>query len=331
MKERKDDMMVTVCVVTYNQERWIQQTLDSILAQETEFPFEVIIGEDHGTDGTRAICEEYVKRVESRELRVKSGKGLQGIKLLPSKENLGVTANWIQCVQAGTGKYIMSCAGDDWWHNPHKIQLQVDFMEAHPECVVCHTDIDEFHENSGILKRSINKSKGVVPPEGRIQKEILIGRSNISAVTMCIRKETFEKYVPADEFARRRFPREDWPTLLVLAAHGDIRYIPESTATYRVEQESITRTSNYEKIFERAQQDKDITEYLYTLFPEWGPFKDGPYFDNLGYHSALYAAYRNNDYAAARKFAKEDKIRSWVTICAKCWVTFKLYRWLKGV
>lgn len=330
MKERKDDMMVTVCVVTYNQEQWIRQTLDSILAQETEFPFEVIIGEDHGTDGTRAICEEYVKRVESRELRVES-RGLQGIKLLPSTENLGVTANWIQCVQAGTGKYIMSCAGDDWWHNPHKIQLQVDFMEDHPECVMCHTDIDEFHENTGILKRSINKSKGVVPPEGRIQKEILIGRSNISAVTMCIRKETFEKYVPADEFARRRFPREDWPTLLVLAAHGDIRYIPESTATYRVEQESITRTSNYEKIFKRAQQDKEMTEYLYTLFPEWGPFKDGPYFDNIGYHNALYAAYRNNDYAAARKFAKEDKIRSWVTICARYWVTFKLYRWLKGV
>ena len=331
MKERKDDMMVTVCVVTYNQERWIQQTLDSILAQETDYPFEVIIGEDHGTDGTRAICEEYVNRVNSEELRVKRGKGLQRMKLLPSTENLGVTANWIQCIQAGTGKYIMSCAGDDWWHNPNKIQLQVDFMEDHPECVVCHTDIDEFHEKDGSIIKHTKQIYGIIPPEGEIQKEILIGKSNISAVTMCIRRETFEQYVPADEFARRRFPREDWPTLLVLAAHGDIRYIPESTATYRVEQESITRTSNYEKIFERAQQDKEMTEYLYTLFPEWGPFKDGPYFDNLGYHSALYAAYRNNDYAAARKFAKEDKIRSWVTICAKCWVTFKLYRWLKGV
>ena len=325
-----NEIMVTVCIVTYNQENWIRQTLDSILAQETEFSFEVIIGEDHGTDGTRAICEEYVKRVESRELRAES-RGLQGIKLLPSTENLGVTANWIQCVQAGTGKYIMSCAGDDWWHNPNKIQLQVDFMEDHPECVVCHTDIDEFHEKDGSIIKHTKQIYGIIPPEGEIQKEILIGKSNISAVTMCIRRETFEQYVPADEFARRRFPREDWPTLLVLSAHGEIRYLQVSTATYRVGQESITRTSNYETIFKRAQQDKEMTEYLYTLFPEWGPFKDGPYFDNIGYHNALYAAYRNNDYAAARRVAKEDKIRSWVTICAKCWVTFKLCRLLKGM
>lgn len=143
---------------------------------------------------------------------------------------------------------------------------------------------------------------------------------------MCIRRDAFERYVPADEFARRRFTREDWPTQLVLAAHGDILYIPESTSTYRVGQESITRTSSYEKILQRAQQDKAMTEYLYSLFPEWGPFKDGPYFDNIGYHFALIASYRNNDYRAARKFAKLDKYPTKATFMAKTWLTFKLYR-----
>ena len=52
-----NEIMVTVCIVTYNQEKWIRQTLDSVLSQQTEYPFEVIIGEDHGTDGTRAICQ----------------------------------------------------------------------------------------------------------------------------------------------------------------------------------------------------------------------------------------------------------------------------------
>lgn len=314
--EKKKDIMVTVTVVTYNQEKWIRQTLDSILAQETECPYEVIIGEDHGTDGTRAICQEYADRYEN-------------VMLLPETENLGVTANWIRCVQAGTGKYIMGCAGDDWWHNPNKIQLQVDFMEAHPECVVCHTDIDELHENGGLILRNVKKTKGIVPPEGNIQKEILAGKEYISAVTMCIRREAFVKYVPADEFARRRFPREDWPTLLVLAAHGEIRYLPVSTATYRVGQESITRTSDYEKIFARAQKDRAMTEYLYSLFPEWGPFEDGPYFDNIGYHYAVMAAYRNNDYKSAHKFAKMDKYPTKATLMAKSWLTFKLYRWLK--
>jgi glycosyltransferase involved in cell wall biosynthesis len=312
----KNDIMVTVCIVTYNQEKWIRQTLDSILAQDTEYPFEVIIGEDHGSDGTRAICQEYANKYEN-------------IVLLPETENMGVTANWIRCVQAGKGKYIMTCAGDDWWHNSKKIQMQVEFMEAHPECVVCHTDINEYNDNTAHTIRNVKHTQGIVPPEGMIQREILAGMEYISAVTMCIRRRTFEKYVPADEFARRRFPREDWPTLLVLAAHGEIRYIPESTATYRVGQESITRTANYEKIIKRTQKDREMTEYLYSLFPEWGEFKDSEYFDHIGYHQAMMAAYRNNDYQAAHKYAKMDIYPNKATYMAKTWLTFNIYRWLK--
>lgn len=314
--EKKNHIMVTVVVCTYNQENWIRQTLDSILAQETEYPYEVIIGEDHGTDGTRAICQEYADRYEN-------------VMLLPETENLGVTANWIRCVQAGTGKYIMGCAGDDWWHNPKKIQLQVDFMETHPECVVCHTEYDEYNENTDSVTHNYHQSNNIVPPEGRIQSYVLSGTDYISALTSCLRREAFEKYVPADEFARRRFPREDWPTQLVLSAHGDILYMPESTATYRVGQESITRTSNYERIIVHAQKDREMTEYLYSLFPEWGPFEDGPYFDNIGYHNALMAAYRNNDFLAARKYAKMDKHPTKATRMARTWVTFMVYRWLK--
>lgn len=310
---KKKNIMVTVCVVTYNQEKWIRQTLDSILSQQTDYPFEIIIGEDHGTDSTRVICQEYADKYEN-------------VTLLPSPSNLGVTANWIQCVQAGSGKYIMTCAGDDWWHNPNKIQLQVDFMEAHPECVICHTDEDEYYENKGILKKSVKQTKGIVPPEGRIQRIILSGCEQISAPTMCIRRSTFEEHVPADEFARRRFPREDWPVLLVLAAYGDIRYIPVSTATYRIGQESITRTSNYEKVIRRAQEDMEMTKYLYTLFPEWGPFRDEPYFATVGYHNALHAAYRNNDYEAAHEFAKKAFPNKWATRMACSKLTFNLFR-----
>lgn len=316
MKVGKQTPMVTVTVVTYNQEKWIRQTLDSILAQQTEYLYEVIIGEDHGTDGTRAICQEYADKYEN-------------VTLLPMTENLGVTANWIRCVQAGTGKYIQVCAGDDYWHNPKKLQMQVEFMEAHHECVVCHTDNDELYEKDGTIVKNVKSLKGIVPPEGMIQKEILAGKEHISAVTMCIRREAFEKYVPADEFARRKFPRDDWPTLLVLAAHGEIRYLPDSTATYRVGQESITRTSNYDTIFERAQKDRAMTEYLYSLFPEWGPFEDGVWFDNIGYHNALMAAYRNDDYCAAKIYSKQDQYPTKATLMARTWLTFKLFRFLK--
>ncbi len=308
--------LISVIVITYNQEKYIRQALDSIMAQETDYPFEVIIGEDFGPDGTRAICEEYAAKYPN-------------VHLAPQDHNLGVTANWINCIVHSKGKYFIDCAGDDYWHNPNKIQLQSDFMEANPDCVVSVTEYDTLYEATGKILHNTYASKGIRPAEGRIQKELLSGTDHVMGGSLCIRRETFDKYVPADEFARRRFPREDWPTLLVLAAYGEIRYLPVSTATYRVGQESITRTSDYEKIFARAQKDKEMTEYLYTLFPEWGEFKDGPWFDNIGYHQAMMAAYRNNDFRSARKYAKMDKYPTMATYMARTWVTFKVFRRLK--
>ena len=85
----------------------------------------------------------------------------------------------------------------------------------------------------------------------------------------------------------------------------------------------------YEKIFARAKKDKEMTAFLYSLFPDLGPFEAGPWFDNIGYHYALMAAYRNDDYRAAKKYAKMDKYPTKATWMAKTWLTFKLYRRLK--
>ncbi|MCQ2324356.1 MAG: glycosyltransferase [Paludibacteraceae bacterium] len=314
----KKQIMVTVVVLTYNQEQWIAQTLDSILAQKTEYPFEVIIGEDWGTDNTRKICEKYCTKYPN-------------VKLAPQDHNLGVVANWVNCIQLGTGKYIMNCGGDDYWHNPSKIQLQVDYMETHPECILCHTDMDVLHVKTGRVKHNDKQSGGIIPPEGRIQKDILAGREHISAVTMCFRRDKFNEYIPTSKFIELNFPREDWPTLVILSAHGDINYIPVSTATYRVGQPSISNEINYDKIRNRYERDLIMTSFLFSMFPEWGPIDQGTinYYKTHVYHSLLMAAYENNDYKLAREFAVKDptntKAKRWV----KNWFTFQLFRLLR--
>ena len=305
--------LVSVVVCTYNQEQWIRQTLDCILGQKTDYTFEVVIGEDWGSDGTRAICEEYVRKYKN-------------VQLVAQDHNLGVTVNWVNCVRNSSGKYLMVCGGDDFWHNPNKIQMQVDYMERHPQCVACHTDIDLLNVVTGACVKSYKQNKGLTIPQGRIQKEILSGNFGISAVTLCIRKSYIDEYVPLDKYVELQFPREDWPTLLILSAHGDIMYIPESTATYRVGHESITRTSDYESIRDRLQKDKVMTEYLYSMFPEWGPFNDGSWYDNIAYHQMLLAAYRNDDFKSARQFAKKDVYPTIATYMAYNLMSFKLYR-----
>lgn len=307
----KSNIMVTVVVVTYNQEKWIRQTLDSIVNQKTDYPYEVIVGEDYGTDGTRAICQEYADKYDN-------------VTLLPSERNLGVVANCINCIQHGTGKYIMGCGGDDYWHNPNKIQIQVDYMEAHPECVICHTDCDVLWEDTGVIIP--NRNKGINPPQGRIQKEILANGGPITAVTQCIRRDMFEKYIPTDKFIELKFAREDWPTWLILSAYGNVDYIPISTCTYRKGQVSISHMKNYDAIRSRYRQDNIMLKYIYTLFPEWGKYEAESYWNTYVYHDLLLAAYENNDYKSAHKFAKHDLKNTMVKRMAKSWITFKLWR-----
>lgn len=279
--------VVSVIVITYNAETTIAQTIESIVAQKTDYPFEIIIGEDCSLDNTYSVCQQYAAKHDN-------------ITLIRNSSNLGLVHNWINCLNLCKGKYVMNCAGDDYWHNPNKIQLQVDFMEANPNCVACHTEIDVYNETTKRLTPSYKREKGLKVPQGKIQKKILAGRDHISAVTLCYRKSVLDKHLPKDKYLEMQFPREDWPTLLIVSAYGDIMYLSVSTATYRVGVESVTRTSDYGKIAQRLHRDKIMTEYLYSLFPEWGPFKDGPYFDNIKYHQMMLAAYRNNDYKSAK-------------------------------
>ena len=305
--------IVSVLIVTYNQEQWIRQTIESILAQKTTYPFEVIIGDDCSTDGTRAICESYASKYDN-------------IHLMSYPENQGLIGNWVACVKASSGKYIMNCAGDDYWHNPNKIQLQVDFMEKHSDCVISHTDYDKLLVKTNKIIASYNQAKGITPPTGSIQKDVLSGRERMAAVTICYRAEELKKYCPLDTYVSMKFPREDWPSILILAAYGDVEYIPVSTATYRVGQVSITNTIDYDKIRKRYQLDKQMTEFLYTLFPEWGPFNDGWWYDTHVYHSLLVAAYENNDYMSAKKFAKKDPMNGLLSKMAMTYMTFQVFR-----
>lgn len=305
--------LVSVIVLTYNQEDWIRTTLDSILSQKTKCSYEIIIGEDFSPDNTRKICQEYVDKYEN-------------VLLTEQDSNLGVVGNFANCLKQCTGKYIMVCAGDDYWHNSEKLQLQVEFMELHPNTVICHTDVNILKEHTGKIIQEYNKIKNITPPEGRIQKDVIAGKECIRAVTMCIRRDCIFQYCDFEKWIELGFPREDWPMLFILSAYGDINYIPISTATYRVGQESITNTLSYDKIRKRYQQDKIMTEYLYSLFPKLGEFKDGWWYDTHVYHSLLVAAYHNNDYKSAKEFAKNDMTNTLIKKCACNWLFFQLYR-----
>jgi glycosyltransferase involved in cell wall biosynthesis len=113
----KAQVLVSVCVVTYNQVEYVQHCLQTILDQKTEFDFELIVGDDCSTDGTREIVREIARRYPD--------------KIIPilHRENVGATQNYLAVHNMAQGKYIAHCDGDDYWL-PGKLQYQFSLLES---------------------------------------------------------------------------------------------------------------------------------------------------------------------------------------------------------
>jgi glycosyltransferase involved in cell wall biosynthesis len=133
---------VSVAIITYNHGPYIRQCLEGVLMQKTNFPIEVIIGEDCSTDDTRAIIKEFEAAYPTI------------IKPIYHLKNVGAARNAYEfCYPKLTGKYIAICEGDDYWTDPYKLQKQVDFLEQHPECVLCFHRINRVNEHDEIFQR----------------------------------------------------------------------------------------------------------------------------------------------------------------------------------
>ncbi len=134
--ESVPEPMVSIHVSTYQHADFIRDCLEGVLMQETDFPMEIIIGEDESDDGTREICKEYADRYPE-QIRL----------FLHSRENnisiLGQPTGRFQFLYShfvARGKYIAICEGDDYWTDPNKIKEQVQLLEDNPEYVLSHHD-----------------------------------------------------------------------------------------------------------------------------------------------------------------------------------------------
>jgi glycosyltransferase involved in cell wall biosynthesis len=107
-------------MISYNHGSFVAQAIESILSQETDFPIELVIGDDCSKDNTLQICMEYMRR-DPR------------VRVLPRERNLGVMPNFADVLAACKGKYIAVCEGDDYWTDTRKLAKQVHFLDTHPD------------------------------------------------------------------------------------------------------------------------------------------------------------------------------------------------------
>ena len=212
------DILVSVSVITYNQEQYIVQALESIIAQRTTFPFEIVIGDDCSTDTTRAICLEYKEKYpNSIRLRLPQG-------------NMGSMPNWIANMDECKGKYIAFCEGDDYWTDPLKLQKQVGFLESHPDFTLCAhvSDILEYgHE-----------IKGKVPDRDVLETADVINQDwGIMTASMMIRRGSL--FLP-DWYGNVK--NGDYGLQLLISLRGKTKLLSDSMSVYRRHEAGISNT-----------------------------------------------------------------------------------------
>jgi len=234
--------MVSVFVMTYNHEKYISQAIESILAQKTNFDFDIVVGEDYSNDRTREILLDYQAQYPGK------------FKLILQNINVGPSQNQIDTLNACTGKYVAICEGDDYWTDPYKLQKQVDYLEK-------NQNVSFVATNYYIYNEITNKTKRVSIPK-QIDFITLLKRKNlIPTLTTCIRSEYIFDYIREVNPKEKNWPVGDYPLWLYLSQMGKIGVIPEYTANYNKRQNSVCHYSDIKKQYQFYLNVIDIAKF----------------------------------------------------------------------
>lgn len=242
---------VSVCVVTYNHEKFVAKMLDSILMQQTTFDFEIVVGDDLSKDNTRAILTEYQQRYPDK------------IRLLLHPKNMGLNGkfNALATFAAARGEYIAQFDGDDYLLVPDKLQKQVEMMDANPHYSACfHNARVIFDDNAAppYLVNTLSKNEFTV--------DDLIGEDElcfIATSSLMFRREDFAKN-PDPEWTNRS-TSGDIPRNIMLATRGPIGYIDEVMSVYRKQRGGASFADNHygkDFLFNRIEMYSNIDKEL---------------------------------------------------------------------
>lgn len=305
--------LISVIIPSYNRANTVGQTIESIVGQQVDADIEIIIGDDCSTDNAREVLLEY--KEEYPDI----------IRLFFWDENMGLGANWASCVKECRGKYICNCDNDDYWHNPNKLQLQLDYMEANPTSNILITNHRTHNRTTGEIlehKAKIDHSD--------IQQSMWGGCSFCNA-TIMYRADFMKAHLDLDEFIKRRLSLQDWPAWVILSAYTDIDELPVSTATFGIETVSITRPESVERLAKRYKGDKEVCRYLGELFPDKFPFSEREW--DLYVNGRLMSkAFDLKQFELAKQYGKEcvgvSKIKR---LCSQNKALFYLFTTLKNI
>lgn len=227
--------VVSVVVLTYNQEQYIAQALDSILNQERNFSIEVLVNDDCSSDKTAEIVKQYQQKYPDV------------IKAYLQPVNSGAMKSYYNMLKLCRGKYFMNLAGDDYWL-PGKMKLQFEFMEKNPDVGMC------FGKGKVLKNGKFITNWGT--KAGENFNELLLAYQ-IPPLTVCVRKSVLDTYIKLIQPEKKDWKMEDLPMALWFSRYSKIHFLNQDLGVYRILINSLSRPHEiYERLafFESAKE-----------------------------------------------------------------------------
>lgn len=234
--------MIAVCIATYNHEAYIGQAIESVLAQVCDEAVRIYIGDDASTDGTQAVCERYAAEDER-------------ITYIRRPHNLGLVNNTIDLyrrIMSDGCDYIAMLDGDDYWTEPKKLQLQLDYLRVHPEVGFVHTNGRTL---SGADTWIFGQREGVYG----------IDSPGFANCTVLFRANLLTDKV-LKEIEAQHFLWLDYPLYGVFYQQTKWAYLPQQTAVWR-DHTSVSQPKDAHAVWRLKEERVRMWKWLDDLFP----------------------------------------------------------------
>ncbi|MGD9602993.1 MAG: glycosyltransferase [Gammaproteobacteria bacterium] len=223
---------VSVLMTTYNHAPYLAQAIEGVLSQQTDFPFELIIGEDASTDETRKIAREYQAQFPDR------------IVVVTADGNVGTYANIRRIFAESRGRYIAFCEGDDFWCAADKLARQVACFERDPRVGGVHSDWARMHHRDGEWivnwRRPVHRHVPRALLEGDVFQTFYFPKI-LRTCTVMYRRDVLDEYY-ASPLGRTKYRFGDAAMAAFVSSRWRIGYVPDVTAVYRLSPRSALRS-----------------------------------------------------------------------------------------
>ncbi len=238
---------LSVHILTYNCENYIEDTLKSVLKQETSFKFEIVIGDDNSTDKTNSILRQYATKYSSL------------INYKQNKIQLGILKNFKATLDRCTGNFVFALAGDDMLKHEYSLEKMVNAHQKKQNLGFIDSGYDAYYDRTKKTNFFKNKSQMFCSAED-YKNNTLLGQ--IIPIGICYNKDAIYKFVDFDTYIKKNIAFEDYPILVDLIMNSSFDRIKEPLVVYRIHSQSFSNSTNFKIQLSSKNQMLKLVKYF---------------------------------------------------------------------